>query len=55
MGNGNNPVETETAFSRLLEREFPKINFEDGKQQRIIFAPPLYIHPRSGVNFINIL
>ena len=49
MGNGKNPVEEETAFSKLLEREFPQINFEDGKQERIVFAPPLYIHPRSGI------
>lgn len=29
-----------TAGRRLLEREFPKVNFEDGKQERIVFAPP---------------
>ena len=49
MGNGKNPVEEELAFSKLMEREFPQITFEDGKQERIVFAPPIYIHPRSGI------
>ena len=49
MGNGKDLADAETAFSELLGREFSGISFEDGKQERIVFAPPVYIHPRSDL------
>ncbi len=49
MGKGRDLADSETAFSELLDREFPGINLEDGKQEIIVFAPPLYIHPRSDL------
>ena len=49
LGNGQKTRDQEEAYSRLLQRDFPGYNFEDGEQKQILFTPPQYLHKRMDI------
>ncbi len=46
LGNGKRLKDEEQAYSLLLKRDFPSYQFEDGKQNKILFTPPHYLHKK---------
>jgi hypothetical protein len=49
LGNGTKTKKEEEAYTYLLHRDFPRYNFEDGKQEHILFTPPHYLHKRMDL------
>jgi len=46
LGNNQTTTNIEEAYAFVLKRDFSEYKFEDGKQKKILFTPPHYLHKR---------